>query len=152
MKSLIKSHGKHCRLKSFPTHCPKCNANVLYWECSHGSKIFFNYPIYGKLIKHKCMVSNNNYRTIKYRTIIKKPLYLINNNPSRSCPACGKLFKTEKDLQVHLKQLDKIDFLHIRYRENKISSRDKELNDNIENKQKKQDIPKFGRINIKKRN
>jgi hypothetical protein len=54
MRNFNKSHGKHCYYRSFQTKCLRCGVEVLYWECRHGCKIFFNYPPYGKLIQHRC--------------------------------------------------------------------------------------------------
>ena len=34
-------HGYHLE-KSHPTKCPHCHSKIIYWECSCGSKVFFN--------------------------------------------------------------------------------------------------------------
>ena len=140
-----KSHGKHCYLRSFPIKCPKCGVEVLYWECKHGCKVFFNYHPYGKLIQHRCQIGFKNKRINKYPVVIKKPLgLLIKESPS--CPACGKIFKTQKDMSQHLKDSRYIDDLHMTYYNNKI-----EL-ESSNNEIKKKYSPQFGKINIKKRN
>lgn len=144
---MYKSHGKHCHLRSFPTKCPRCGAEVLYWECRHGSKIFFNYPPYGKLIQHHCQTKYKKSRKNKYPVIIKKPLNISSEN-SPCCPACGKMFKTEEDREQHLKDSSKLDDLHILYFQNKITLQSSDKEDkqwDLKNK----DLPKFGRINIK---
>ena len=34
-------HGEWCGTKTFPTSCPSCSADVFYFSCRHGSKVFF---------------------------------------------------------------------------------------------------------------
>ncbi|MFX1418635.1 MAG: hypothetical protein ACFE9N_06925 [Promethearchaeota archaeon] len=152
MRHNYKSHGKHCYLRSFPSTCPKCAATVLYWECTHGSKVFFEYPPYGKLIRHYCRHHKSSlYRKNIYPVIVKKPKGLLEPK-SLSCPICGKLFKNEKSLQNHLFSLEKNDIYHKLFFENKISFEDHYKyiipieTDQIENNIK----PKFGKINVKK--
>ena len=104
MRHNYRTHGKHCYLRSFKTNCRKCGAEVLYWECTHGSKLFFNYPPYGKLIKHYCRGVPSKSRKKTYPIIVKgSNKTLIEASPS--CPACGKLFKSEVGVLEHLKQL-----------------------------------------------
>ena len=48
----IPSHGPDCvRVKAHPTNCGYCGKFVVYTECSHGSKVFFN-PMRGGV--HDC--------------------------------------------------------------------------------------------------
>ena len=35
-------HGEWCGTKTFPTTCPSCSADVFYFSCAHGSKVFFD--------------------------------------------------------------------------------------------------------------
>jgi len=149
MRLFYKSHGKHCYLRSFQTSCPRCGEDVLYWECTHGSKVFFQYPPYGKLIRHICRIHKDLGRN-KYPVIVKSPKKLL-ENASPSCPTCGKLFKTEKNLESHLKQLRKSDSLHRQYYKNKILIEDNSLQKNFD-MFKIRYKPKFGAINIRKRN
>lgn len=144
MRHYYKSHGKHCYRRSFQTKCRKCGAEVLYWECTHGSKIFFEYPPYGKLVRHYCRKSLGTSIRKQYPIFVKRPEKLL-KDASPSCPACGKLFKNEKDLKGHLIQLKNRDELHEQF-----------LSDDFvfktENKRKKSNIhgePMFGKINIK---
>jgi hypothetical protein len=112
MRHFYKSHGRHCYLRSFQTKCSKCGKDVLYWECTHGSKVFFEYPPYGKLIRHICRGPvENRYKNTKYEITIKIPKGLLEKR-SPSCPVCGKLFKSKKDLNNHLKTLRKEENLH----------------------------------------
>ena len=153
MRHFYKSHGKHCYLRSFQTKCPKCDADVLYWECKHGSKVFFDYPPYGKLMKHFCRHRTSILTPKRYSPIIvKKPKGLLEIS-SPSCPVCGKLFKNEGNLKDHLKNLRKNDKLHNSFFENKLFFKDNyrkkgQINlDQIKMHYK----PKFGRINVKKK-
>lgn len=153
MRQIYKSHGSHCHLRSFQTKCPKCGATVLYWECTHGCKVFFNYPPYGKLVRHYCRVALNEKTKNKYPVIVKPPCYL-SENPSPSCPICGKLFKTENDLNKHLRQSKERDSFHKLFYSNEIAFKSDKFDKGQEKKDKSkvQYNPLFGRINIKKRN
>jgi hypothetical protein len=153
MRHFYKSHGKHCYLRSFQSKCPFCNADVLYWECSHGCKVFFEYPPYGKLIKHYCRHHlSQPYQENKYRIIVKKPKGLL-NSATISCPICGKLFKDEIILKDHLIQMKKNDYEHKLFSENQLffEKDKKRWKDSDFGKVETQYKPKFGRINIKKR-
>ena len=146
MRHFYKSHGKHCYLRSFQTKCTRCGVDVLYWECNHGCKVFFEYPPYGKLLKHICRRDIYKNRKKKYTIIVKKPKKLL-ENASPSCSVCGKLFKTENDVKEHMKQLKKTDDLHKNYNSDfSFENFIQEKNQNFRTKLK------FGRINIKKRN
>ena len=37
-------HPYDCATKSYPTNCGYCRRRVVYWECVHGSKVFFEPP------------------------------------------------------------------------------------------------------------
>ncbi|MFX1303926.1 MAG: hypothetical protein ACFFBV_03735 [Promethearchaeota archaeon] len=154
MRHYSKTHGKHCYLRSFQTNCPKCHASVLYWECVHGSKVFFEYPPYGKLVKHYCRYRNGKFNLKKkIQIIVKKPKRFLNNQ-SPSCPVCGKLFKNKDSLEDHFENSKKSDIYHKLFLDDKISF----LDENKENIQKDldqietYDRPKFGKINIKNEN
>ena len=78
MRHFYKSHGKHCYLRSFQTSCRKCGADVLYWECTHGSKIFFDYPPYGKLRRHYCRnLDGISHKRKIFPVVVKKPKGLL---------------------------------------------------------------------------
>ncbi len=148
MRHFYKSHGKHCYLRSFKTSCPKCKADVLYWECNHGSKIFFEYPPYGKLIKHFCRQNlEKNQRSDPFQVIIKKPIGLL-ENARTSCPVCGKLFQNDKHLKDHINQMKKNDDNHKDFLEDQYIF---ENNFNSYPQKDTNDYPKFGRIILKKR-
>ena len=153
MNWIYKSHGKHCALRSFPTKCPRCEASVLYWECTHGSKLFFNYPIYGKLIRHSCQLYVSKNKKNKYPIIVKTPNKILTEN-GPSCSICGKYFKTTIDLDSHMKEIKKFDPLHKQFVENKLIFRSNSSEEVFSNKSENKSFfkPKFGRINIKKRN
>lgn len=147
MRHFYKSHGKHCYLRSFKTSCPNCKADVLYWECTHGSKIFFEYPPYGKLIRHFCRQSTTkNQRSDKYQVIIKRPIGLL-ENARASCPVCGKLFENEMYLKDHIDQMKKNDDTHKSFLEDQYLF---ENNFISVNKKESKNFPKFGQIILKK--
>lgn len=146
MRHYNTSHGKHCYLRSFQSKCPKCNANILYWECTHGCKVFFEYPPYGKLIRHICRHQEVSFnQKTKYPIIVKKPKGLLEEQ-SLSCPICGKLFKDANSLDDHMENLKKNDIYHKLFLVDRVSFEDhKKVN------LKKEHLPpKFGKINIKK--
>ena len=35
-------HPYDCTKRKFPMPCPRCNDLVVYWECYHDSKVFFD--------------------------------------------------------------------------------------------------------------
>ena len=37
-------HPYDCAIKKYPTNCGYCRLRVVYWECWHGSKVFFEPP------------------------------------------------------------------------------------------------------------
>jgi len=146
MQQPFKSHGPHCYLRSFQTNCKKCGAEVLYWECTHGSKLFFNYPPYGKLIRHHCKTHLNSEKGDKYSICVKSPLGLL-IEASPCCPVCGKLFKNENSLKSHFNELKKEDMKHRQFFE-----RGDFLNSSSESKFSETfNSPKFGKINIKEK-
>ncbi len=152
MRHFYKSHGKHCYLRSFQTSCRKCGADVLYWECTHGSKIFFEYPPYGKLQRHYCRnIGGISQKRKIFPVVVKKPKGLL-ENPYFSCPVCGKLFKKEIYLKDHLNEQKKNDSTHKLFFQNKIIFKNKfndDMNKLKSEKNKFQDKPRFGRINIR---
>ena len=44
-------HPYDCTSRKFPTDCRRCGQRVVYWECDHGSKVFFDPPDRGE---HQC--------------------------------------------------------------------------------------------------
>ena len=151
MRHNYKSHGKHCYLRSFQTSCKKCGVDVLYWECTHGSKIFFEYPPYGRLQRHYCRKLSGKLNKKKEFPIIVKPPKGLLEDPYYNCPVCGKIFKKEISLQDHFKELKKDDLAHFLFTNDKLIFEDKfnkkdKLDSESDNFHYK---PKFGRINIK---
>ncbi|TFF89970.1 MAG: hypothetical protein EU548_05375 [Promethearchaeota archaeon] len=149
MRHNLKTHGSHCYLRSYKTSCPSCGKDVLYWECTHGCKVFFEYPPYGKLIKHRCKKYKTKDQRKKYKVIVKPPKGL-SENPSPRCKACGKYFSTEYDLKAHINQLKDFDLIHmdIYGKENRTI-----LKKNQVDKKEKFNMhykPEFGKINFRK--
>jgi len=145
MRKPFRSHGPHCYLRSFQTTCRKCGDEVLYWECTHGSKLFFNYPPYGKMIRHSCRRLPAKDPKKSYPVVVKKSKGLL-VKASPSCPVCGKIFQSEYSLNEHLNYLKKRDKDHISFfsESNEKDEEDSEANSGFK-------PPRFGRINIKKR-
>ena len=151
MRHNYKSHGKHCYLRSFQTSCRKCGADVLYWECTHGSKIFFEYPPYGKLQRHYCRNVQGLFNKRKEFPIVVKPPKGLLEEPYFNCPVCGKLFRTDHALQNHMKESKKDDLEHFLFYDDKLKFNDKfsQKNKFGSESDKFRYKPKFGRINIK---
>jgi hypothetical protein len=152
MRHFYKSHGKHCYLRSFKTSCPTCGADVLYWECTHGSKIFFEYPPYGKLVKHYCRkYLASKAQKNKFKVIVKTPNRLFEDSKV-SCPVCGKIFHNRNSLDDHLTMLKKTDPEHKQFFTDRIKFREGESRE--KNKKPKENnsfpAPRFGQVNIKK--
>lgn len=101
---------RHQKLRSFPTTCKFCGSSILYWESTAGQKVFFNLPIYGKPITHRCkkrhqrkpnvLESNKDHLEKKFEKI------------TYQCPVCRKILNTEVALNSHIKKLRKQDDRH----------------------------------------
>ena len=152
MRHFYKSHGKHCYLRSFPTVCKKCSADVLYWECTHGSKMFFEYPPYGKLIRHNCRKHQGLLKGKKASPIVVKIPKGLLGEPYYSCAVCGKRFKDENSLDDHFRARRKNDFEHKKYSNNKFAFKNiiRMTNNSNTDRNTARHKPKFGRINIKR--
>lgn len=147
MRHFSRSHGRHCYLRSFHTKCPKCKADVLYWECRHGCKVFFEYPPYGKLQRHYCRKRELTYSKKNHFPVIVKIPKGILVDASISCPVCGKLFNEDSALKDHLIKMKINDSEHELFIENKLVFEDEV--DEV-TKKRKRDYPRFGKINLKK--
>jgi hypothetical protein len=54
----IPTHGYGCRkICCYPTSCPSCGGNVFYYQCSCGSKVFFD--TLGEWEVHGCRPAKN---------------------------------------------------------------------------------------------
>ena len=96
---------RHQKLRSFPTTCKFCGASILFWESTAGQKVFFNLPIYGKPISHRCKKRHQ-----------KKPNVLESNKDhlekkfekiTFQCPVCSKILNSEAALNSHINKLRK---------------------------------------------
>ena len=122
---------RHQKLRSFPTTCKFCGSSILYWESTAGQKVFFNLPIYGKPITHRCkkrhqkksnvLESNKDHLEKKFEKI------------TFQCPVCEKILNSEVALNSHIKKLRKQDDRHSDFFDNAIDLIvwDDSLNDNI---------------------
>ena len=151
MNLLGKTHGKHCQLRAFRTVCPNpdCKKEVFYWECIHGCKVFFEYPIYGKLIRHKCKtIPAGGKLKKKYRIEVKVPTFI--EKEFFGCPICGKIFKTKEQLNNHIIELKKTDKAHQNTLDEQINQKNgwerKELKE--KNSLKSRYEPLFGKIRV----
>jgi uncharacterized C2H2 Zn-finger protein len=106
-------HGPHCRIRSFPTKCPECKSPVLFWECSHGTRIFFDYPIYGKPMRHICQKKRERKSFVLITRAEQNQKQL--QESTYQCPVCGKLFENEKSLLYHINQKKKQDDNHAEF-------------------------------------
>ncbi|MBN1215241.1 MAG: hypothetical protein JXA99_07325 [Candidatus Lokiarchaeota archaeon] len=150
MRHFYKSHGKHCHLRSFKSNCPKCGADVLFWECTHGSKVFFQYPPYGKLIRHICINPRQNKIGDAFKVVVKNPRALHLEIPIQ-CQICGKIFKNKEDLKSHMIQLRKSDYLHKILIDIEKNSIEENSDQAVKSKSEKY-FPSFGKINFKHKN
>ena len=107
-----KTHGSWCTLRSFETHCQKCNKKVLYWECRHGCKVFFDLPASRPMTKHIC--NRKSYKEFRREQEEKfRVEYVFRED--YNCPVCQKFFSSEKALKNHLKNLRHQDDEHSMY-------------------------------------
>jgi hypothetical protein len=50
----VSGHGYGCyKVKCYTTACRTCNSKVFYYECNHGSKVFFD-ALGGSWPNHHC--------------------------------------------------------------------------------------------------
>ncbi|MHA1311880.1 MAG: C2H2-type zinc finger protein [Candidatus Helarchaeota archaeon] len=108
-------HGPWCRVRSFKTRCPKCNAEVFYWECEHGCRVFFDLPLRRPLRRHRCNKGAYSDARIKINEDLDEG-YVFRD--FYNCPVCNRLFKSEKDLKNHLKSMKSNDDEHKMYYRN----------------------------------
>jgi hypothetical protein len=153
MRHFSTAHGSHCYLRSFKTKCPNCGADVLYWECTHGCKVFFEYPPYGKLIKHICKKRRHKNVKKEYKNIVKTPKGLLENS-NVYCPACGKAFDNEASLHNHIQEKKKFDYYHkiLISSINNDEAKKTKLEETKDQQKEDQYKPKFGKINFKNKN
>lgn len=108
---MARYHGSHCRLESFPTKCPRCHSPVIFWQCTHGCKIFFEYPIYGRALKHICKLNpkrSHNRSSISHGNYIIK----LTERSTYRCPVCQRILGTEDALLEHIRRLKRSDESH----------------------------------------
>ncbi|MHA1681671.1 MAG: hypothetical protein ACTSUE_11735 [Promethearchaeota archaeon] len=125
-------HGKWCRTRSFPTTCSACGAKLLFWACSHGCRVMFEFDKFGRLAgKHKCKARETPVKRKEKRswfdydndfdlsTISKQYLEKMFEE-SYQCPVCGEKFGSELHYYQHLKQRKEMDDDHfLFYQENR---------------------------------
>jgi len=127
-------HDHSCRLRSFPTTCKFCGAKLLYWECTHGCKLMFEFDRFGRLAgHHKCRGSLPGVRSS--RPLKPRPPALAEEGfdissvskafieklfkDSFQCPVCKERFTSESSYYQHLRQKKAMDDKHEQfYRDN----------------------------------
>ena len=100
-------------VRSFPTKCKRCGKPVLYWDGSAGSKVFFDYPVYGKPMKHYCLPTIRN-RSNVIETHNDHQRKLVERSEFQ-CPVCQKVFQTESALEMHINKMRKQDDYHYNF-------------------------------------
>lgn len=149
-----RSHGKHCQTRSFRTVCPnlECGVDVFYWECLHGCKIFFEYPVYGKLIRHRCK-KRSVEAGLKKKHLIEVKVPTFEDLKFYDCPICGKIFKNKDQLVNHIRELKKNDSAHQSAPKNlkNLNFQQDFLNFVSKKAKKDQYEPLFGKISIIKK-
>nr|MDO8108889.1 hypothetical protein [Candidatus Sigynarchaeota archaeon] len=120
-------HDRSCRLRSFPTTCKFCGQKLLYWECTHGCKVMFEFDKFGRLAgHHKCHGAASGVRSS--RPLKKRPPALAESGfdissvskkfienlfkESFQCPVCKEKFASEASYYQHLHQKKAIDDNH----------------------------------------
>lgn len=122
-------HGRACRKRSFPFTCKQCGARVLFWECTHGCKVVFEFDTGGRLAgRHRCKATHGSTAPKKPRkwfdldnsfdmaSVSKRFLENLFKESYR-CPACKATFKTETSYFQHVKQKAEMDEVHARFYE-----------------------------------
>ncbi len=101
---------RHQKKRSFPTTCKFCGSSILYWESTAGQKVFFNLPIYGKPITHRCKKRQQRKPNVleTNKDHLEKKLEKI----TFQCPVCNKILNSEAALNSHIRLLRKQDDRH----------------------------------------
>ena len=82
-------------------------------------KMFFEYPPYGKLIRHRCQKEGGLLKgRKKFPIVVKTPKGLL-GEPYYSCAVCGKMFRDEGSLKDHFNAQRKNDLEHKMFLNNK---------------------------------
>lgn len=100
---------KQQTLRAFVTKCRRCGEPVFYWESTRGAKVFFQYPIYGKLVRHRCPRRRPEQGPEKSHA---ERRWEEHHKEYYECPACGKSFPREQQLKQHIKQKKHVDRVH----------------------------------------
>lgn len=114
LQLMVRYHGPHCRLRSFPTKCPRCHSTVIFWQCTHGCKLFFEYPIYGRTLKHIC---KSNPKRPYNQSSISHGNYVVKfvERSTYRCPVCQKILESEDALLDHIRRLKRSDDSHAHF-------------------------------------
>ena len=111
------SHGSWCRRKFYETHCNWCGQPVWYFECEHGSKVFFHdVPWWGGRWNPRCPADSNRSRSDqKLDTLLGPPKIPVTSIKSQAPKP------TTREAKVEEKRLTKCDICSVPVRENRLA-------------------------------
>jgi hypothetical protein len=92
----VPTHGPSCyKVHSYLTHCSSCGEPIVYFECSCGSKVFFDPPDEGL---HECG-KVTGARRAERATLLLDMLHYASLDPdgNTECPMCGVVLKNAGD-------------------------------------------------------
>ncbi len=141
-------------IRCFNTSCRKCGASVIFWQGSAGSKVFFDAPVKGKLIKHTCKKKSYKKPSKYIKCSYSEHSTIDPERKSFQCPVCGKIFNKSDYVNEHIKQMKKIDDYHRDFFENALDllkEEAKEAQNSRKVFEKSHDLKQTKRIIIKKK-
>lgn len=103
-KGHVPTHGPGCvKVRSYPTTCRRCDQQVIYFECSCGSKVFFDPPNQGV---HDCTQIQRAYHAQLLIALIESSKK--DAEGSTECPMCGtSLLNAKNRVRKHFKRCPK---------------------------------------------
>ena len=103
----VPTHGPSChKVCSYLTYCRACDEAVVYFECSCGSKVFFDPPDEGV---HECGAATSTRRAERASLLIDMLHYAgLDLEGNTECPMCGIVVKNAGDRpRKHFKKCPK---------------------------------------------
>ena len=104
-RGYVPTHGPGClEVRSYPTKCRQCSQQIIYFECSCGSRVFFDPSGQGV---HDCTQGARAYRAQILIDLIMQARQEVNG--STLCPMCGTAVRNAKDrVRKHFQRCPKI--------------------------------------------
>lgn len=92
----VPNHGSGCyKVYSYLTCCSSCSDLVVYFECSCGSKVFFDPPDEGE---HKCGKATSARRAQRASLLMDMLHYASLDPEGRTeCPMCRVVLRNSED-------------------------------------------------------